>query len=132
MPASPSCLSSLATTPVPRHTANQSALGNVSVSYTRFILLLLVGLFYCMAALEVDPGDVGDSFGDVFDTYLHSQSAKPSDHIRIANNDALVETSSFTPISSNTVYVWIQKPILPVSPLLTRRRWHLLCSVWQI
>ena len=37
------------------------------------IVSLVIALFYCMAALEMDPGNVGDDFGDVYDTHLPAQ-----------------------------------------------------------
>ncbi|WP_139361640.1 hypothetical protein [Spirosoma sp. 209] len=38
--------------------------------------VLLIGLFYAMAVLEVDPGDLGDDFGDTYDTHLSVTSEK--------------------------------------------------------
>jgi len=40
------------------------------------VWVLLIGLFYAMAVLEVDPGDLGDDFGDVYDTHLSVTSEK--------------------------------------------------------
>ncbi|GAB3997072.1 hypothetical protein GCM10028807_41270 [Spirosoma daeguense] len=42
---------------------------------------VLVGMFFMSAVLEVDLGETGDSFGDVYDTYMHSapvQTPKPT------------------------------------------------------
>ncbi|WP_138502456.1 hypothetical protein [Spirosoma lacussanchae] len=50
------------------------------VSYSKLssqsIWILLIGFFYAMAVLEVDPGDLGDDFGDVYDTHLSVTSEK--------------------------------------------------------
>jgi hypothetical protein len=90
-----------------------------------------------MAFLEVDPGDIGDSFGDTFDTYLHSQpfhGPSPAAPCPIASNDLPVEFFSFWPLSSR-VGMCAQKQLittLALSPFTRRRRSHLLYAVWQI
>ena len=45
-----------------------------SVRWSFVGLPLLVVVFYLMAAFEIDPGQLGDGFGDVYDTYLPAQS----------------------------------------------------------
>ncbi|NEU70183.1 hypothetical protein GK091_25120 [Spirosoma agri] len=89
-----------------------------------------------MAVLEVDPGETGDSFGDTFDTYLHSQPLHgPSAHAPclLANTDLLVEPYSFLPLTTGYVYAPKLANTTPApSPFTGRQRRHLLLAVWQI
>jgi hypothetical protein len=48
------------------------------------VLSLAVALFYLMAALEIDPGNLGDDFGDVYDTYLAAHSVETPAHQPVA------------------------------------------------
>jgi hypothetical protein len=102
----------------------------------RLGLVGLLGLFYALAALEVDPGELGDTFGDTYDTYLHQLSPKSTVPLPAPSPDVLGELEPFSlkivlPHYDGLPGRLVSFP-LSSSALPRRRRWHLLCCVWQI
>lgn len=64
-----------------RNRSNFSSRKLVFVHWFRPFTIFLVGLFYTCAVVEVDLGEIGDCFGDVYDTYVlatPTQSPKPA------------------------------------------------------
>ncbi|WP_420148114.1 hypothetical protein [Spirosoma sp.] len=100
---------------------------------------LLVSLFYLFAVLEVDLGETGDSFGDVYDTYILSEPTQSPKSTVVIYRDILPASPV---ISFNQ-----QLPSLPVNwsfvlalfPLFfygyrppKYRHLHLLHAIWRL
>ncbi|WP_460973022.1 hypothetical protein [Spirosoma migulaei] len=110
-----------------------------SVSWIRLVTVFWIGLFFSCAVLEIDLGDMGDEFGDVYDTYVHTtpvQSPTPTviDY-RLILPAALASTPYKHPL------VWAVDPLLVLTlPIfafflhrrLKRRRRQVLHAVWQL
>jgi hypothetical protein len=104
------------------------------------LLVMIIGVFFMVAVLEVDPGETGDSFGDVFDTYVHSKS------LGTPNPVTVIQARKGKPMAAvaKPVKPWIASPacwsIIPSLPLLAfdqhrrhlGRPLHVLNAVWRL
>lgn len=95
------------------------------------IIPLVVAIFYLMAAFEVDPGDLGDSFGDVYDTYVTAQSVDAPSHQLVVGTPILPVPPLFVTLVHQAMPIWavtiqIVEPWLP-PPLTTQ-----IYLLWQV
>lgn len=101
---------------------------------------VLVSLFYTCAVLELDLGEIGDSFGDVFDTYVLSkpvQSPKPIENVsRIILPGLAVFDPNNRPISFSLE--WSIVLVLPVLTFYTNKNplnhrcLQAMYAIWRI
>ncbi|GAB3939767.1 hypothetical protein GCM10028805_00670 [Spirosoma harenae] len=100
---------------------------------------LIVAIFYTCAALEIDLGETGDTFGDVYDTYVLStslQSPKPAvvDYRKIqavAPPIALPKTPLALPAAGLLALVLAPLPFYTYK-CLKRRRLQVLHDIWRL
>ncbi len=111
----------------------------VSVSWTRLLTVFWIGLFFSCAVLEADLGDRGDDFGDVYDTYVHSQPIQSPSPTAIDYRQILPVYPAST--SSQLKIVWLIDGLLVRSlPFLAffihrhlkRRQFQVLHAVWRL
>lgn len=94
--------------------------------------MLLFVVLYSMTALELDPGNIGDDFGDIYDTYLPHEfikKATSSPHILISTVEPAALVWHPRHKTANVLAV-LDEPHLEL-PVPVRRT-HLLCSVWRL
>ena len=56
----------------------------------KYFLLFLVTLLYLQAAFEVNTDSIKNTWGDEYDTYVHSTDGKPTYHTERYNPDSFV------------------------------------------
>jgi hypothetical protein len=115
----------------------------VLVRWSRQLLIqltvLFVGLLYSCAVLEVDLGEAGDSFGDVYDTYVtckRVESPKPAEAVyREILPANLVIESYQRPLALSVDGLFL----LALAPLALyayrrpkRRRLQVLHAIWRL
>lgn len=101
---------------------------------------VLVSLFYTCAVLELDLGETGDSFGDVFDTYVLSktvQSPKPTENLsRTILPGLAVIAPNYRPICLSLDWsIVLALPVLAFhvnKKLLTHRRLQAMYAIWRL
>jgi hypothetical protein len=89
-------------------------------------------LFYAMAALEIDPGEVGDDFGDVYDTHLPAHAGQVLKADCPACSPALfLAPLTFRP--SRSFVFWTIPELEQTIRLAGRsKRIYLHCAVWRL
>jgi hypothetical protein len=104
------------------------------------LLVMIIGVFYTLAVLEVDPGETGDRFGDVFDTYVHSKplgTPKPVTVIQERKGESIAAVvRPVKPLIASPA-CWSIIPSLPLLALYIYRRHkhrplHMLNAVWRL
>jgi hypothetical protein len=103
------------------------------------LTVLLIGLFYTCAVLEVDLSDINDTFGDVYDTYVPGSAVKSPKPIVAVDQHILL---GLPPLdrSNNLLLVRIDWLVILVLPRLAfylhgppkHRRFQVLHAIWRI
>ena len=105
------------------------------------LMVLLVGIFYTCAVLEVDLGETGDSFGDVFDSYVPStpiQAPKTTavvyrDKLPVAPITDLYKRPLLLGLSVDAVFLVALAPVaFFVYKPFKRRPLQVLHAIWQL
>ncbi|QIP16840.1 hypothetical protein G8759_31465 [Spirosoma aureum] len=104
------------------------------------LLVMFIGVFYSLAVLEVDPGETGDGFGDVFDTYVHSKPlGNPNPVTVIHDRDGEQLAIVVQPVKPLITFSasWSIIPSLPLLAFYIHRRHkrrplHVLNAVWRL
>jgi len=97
------------------------------------LLSLMMVLVYTLAVLEVDPGNVGDALGDVYDTHLPGQRVDVAPFLPSGVAPVSFRSVSFCFISCPVFPVW--RTYSPVSRLVSSGRTkpiYLYCQVWRL
>ncbi|QHV96595.1 hypothetical protein [Spirosoma endbachense] len=104
------------------------------------LLVVTIGIFYTLAVLEVDPGETGDSFGDVFDTYVHSKPLGTSNTVTVIQErkgeSVATAVRPVKPLIASPAG-WLIFPSLPLLAFYRHRRHkhrplHVLNAVWRL
>lgn len=102
------------------------------------LTILLVGILYSCAALEIDLGETGDNFGDIYDTYVPSATvqlpiAREGIYRKILPAQVVIAPSKPPRILSiDWPFVLILTPLALYGHSLKRRRLHVLHAIWQL
>lgn len=103
------------------------------------LAILLIGILYACAVLEVDLGDINDTFGDVYDTYVPGSAVK-SPKVTVAIDQQISLASPPIGPSNNLLLARINWLVILVLPRLAfylhgpskYRRLQALHAVWRI
>ncbi|MBD2702299.1 hypothetical protein IC229_16725 [Spirosoma sp. BT702] len=103
------------------------------------LTVILVGLFYTCSALELDLGETGDGFGDVYDTYVPStpvQTPKPTESVyrKIKPAQAVIVSDKHPLVCSvEWSFALVLVPLaLYIYKPPKRRRLQVLHAIWRL
>ncbi|GAB4034574.1 hypothetical protein [Spirosoma gilvum] len=109
------------------------------VSWIRLLTVALVGLFFSCAVLEVDLGDIGDDFGDEYDTYVHTTPIQSPNPTAVDSQETLLENQAIAPHQHPLIWptnwfivLFLQFFASLIHRRLKRRRPQVLHAVWRL
>lgn len=104
------------------------------------LTVFLIGLLYTCAVLEVDLGNIKDTFGDVYDSYVLGSTVKsPKPTVAVDQHNILLESPSVEPNNNLplTRINWFALLVLSSVAFYLhgpskRRRLQSLHAIWRI